>query len=112
MFETILNWKLLDGSHDFPGPDGGTCINEAAIVAAGFKYRSVEHAADCPACFSRPIAQYAIGLNDAMPDALRQRLLLPFVMRLAGTRDTKAVEKSRADFILRRCVCAARDRLP
>jgi hypothetical protein len=36
MFETILNWKLLDGSHDFPGPDGGTCINEAAIVAAGF----------------------------------------------------------------------------
>ena len=31
-FEHILNWKLLRGSHDFPG-------NEAAIVAAGFAYR-------------------------------------------------------------------------
>jgi hypothetical protein len=30
MFNTILNWKLPEGSHDFPGPDGGTCINEAA----------------------------------------------------------------------------------
>ena len=32
MFDKIINWKLLNGSHDFPGPDGGTCINEAAIV--------------------------------------------------------------------------------
>ena len=31
-FEHILNWKLLRGSHEFPGKDGGTCINEAAIV--------------------------------------------------------------------------------
>jgi hypothetical protein len=22
----MLEWKLLRGSHDFPGPDGGTCI--------------------------------------------------------------------------------------
>ena len=36
-FEHILNWKLLRGSHEFPGKDGGTCINEAAIVAAGFR---------------------------------------------------------------------------
>jgi hypothetical protein len=35
-FDKILNWKLQRGSHTFPGPDGGTCINEAAIVAAGF----------------------------------------------------------------------------
>ena len=35
-FDHILNWKLLGGSHVFPGTDGGTCINEAAIVAAGF----------------------------------------------------------------------------
>jgi hypothetical protein len=31
-FDKILNWKLLRGSHYFPGPDGGTCVNEAAIV--------------------------------------------------------------------------------
>lgn len=30
-----LDWKLLKGSHQFPGPEGGTCINEAAIIAAG-----------------------------------------------------------------------------
>ena len=35
-FDHILNWKLKAGSHQFPGPDGGTCINEAALVAAGF----------------------------------------------------------------------------
>ena len=39
-FDHILNWRLLRGSHDFPGKDGGTCINEAAVVAAGFEYRS------------------------------------------------------------------------
>ena len=32
---SLLDWKLLRGSHDWPGSDGGTCINEAAIVAAG-----------------------------------------------------------------------------
>jgi hypothetical protein len=99
-WNNILNWKLLKGSHDFPGPDGGTCINEAAIVAAGLKYHKVSHASDCPPCFSRPIAAYAIGLNDAMPDALRQDLLLPFVVRLAGTADTSAVEKKRAEYIV------------
>src|SRR3954469_11104610 len=35
-FDHILNWTLQPGSHPFPGKDGGTCINEAAIVAAGF----------------------------------------------------------------------------
>ncbi len=34
-FDHILNWTLKVGSHPFPGKDGGTCINEAAIVAAG-----------------------------------------------------------------------------
>ena len=56
MFEEIVNWKLLKGSHKFPGPQGGTCINEAAIVAAGFEYKEIKSAHDCPPCFSRPIA--------------------------------------------------------
>jgi hypothetical protein len=45
-FDHILNWKLLGGSHVFPGTDGGTCINEAAIVAAGFAYQPLEGALD------------------------------------------------------------------
>ena len=50
-FDKILNWKLLRGSHLFPGPDGGTCINEAAILAAGHPYRTVRSVEDCPESF-------------------------------------------------------------
>lgn len=99
MFDHILNWRLLSGSHKFPGPDGGTCINEAAIVAAGFKYREIKSADDCPPCFSRVIAGYAIRLNDSMSDALRQKLLMPFVTRLAGTADADDKEIERARYI-------------
>jgi len=63
----ISNWKLLKGAHDFPGADGGTCLNEAAVVAAGYRYRSVCCILDMPACFSHVIAHYAMILNDAMP---------------------------------------------
>ena len=94
----ILQWKLLSGSHGFPGPAGGTCINEAAIVAAGFPYKAVSTAADCPPCFSPVLSAYLIRLNDGMPDRERQRLL-PFVMRLSGSRDTDATEIERARFI-------------
>jgi hypothetical protein len=98
VFDKILNWKLKKGSHEFPGPDGGTCINEAAIVAAGFEYREIMRPNECPACFSRTISAYALGLNDLMPDDVRQRLL-PFVMRLAGSADTIEVEIERAEYI-------------
>jgi hypothetical protein len=47
-FDHILNWKLKAGSHPFPGKDGGTCINEAALVAAGFEYRPVRRVEDMP----------------------------------------------------------------
>ncbi|ACA18858.1 conserved hypothetical protein [Methylobacterium sp. 4-46] len=93
-FDHILRWRLLPGSHAFPGPDGGTCINEAAMVAAGLPYRAIRSSADCPPCFSRPLASYALGLNDAMPDAERPRLMA-FVLRLAGSADTVAVEAAR-----------------
>src|SRR3974390_2702384 len=63
-FTRMLNWKLLRGSHEFPGPDGGTCINEAAIIAAGYPYRPVRRIDDCPDSFSRPLALYAMCLNE------------------------------------------------
>jgi hypothetical protein len=100
LFGSMLTWKLRHGSHEFPGPDGGTCINEAAIVAAGFPYHSVQSADDCPPCFSRPVSDYSIALNDLMPMKTRQRLLMPFVLRLAGTADTEAVERLREAFIV------------
>jgi hypothetical protein len=96
-FDHILNWKLLAGSHPFPGPDGGTCINEAAIVACGFPYQIVTSADCMPRCFSRPICQLAMQLNDNATEVQRQRLL-PFVTRLACA-DTPKVERERGRYI-------------
>jgi hypothetical protein len=103
-FRRMLDWKLLRGSHEFPGPDGGTCINEAAIVAAGYPYRAVYCVKDLPAAFSRPISMLALCLNDTLDDALRQELLLPFVARLGGSADTPKIEMTRAELILERTV--------
>jgi hypothetical protein len=96
-FDHILNWKLKQGSHPFPGKDGGTCINEAALVAAGFPYRPVRQVEEMPACFSRPICRLAMQLNDEADDENRQRLL-PFVTRLACA-DTREVERDREAYI-------------
>ena len=90
-FDHILNWKLKEGSHRFPGKDGGTCINEAALVAAGFEYRPIRRVEDMPECFSRPICRLAMQLNDSATEAERQRLL-PFVTRLACA-DTPEIER-------------------
>ena len=99
-FDSILNWKLKRGSHRFPGPDGGTCINEAAIVAAGFPYQPVRSVQDMPACFSRPICTLAMYLNDWSSDEERQQLL-PFVTRLACA-DTTEIEREREAYIAMR----------
>jgi hypothetical protein len=101
-FDHILNWTLKIGSHQFPGQDGGTCINEAAIVAAGFEYRPVRNPEDMPDCFSRPICRLAMQLNDEASNAERQRLL-PFVTRLACA-DSEQVERERAVYIYTRIV--------
>ena len=96
-FDQILNWKLLRGSHFFPGPEGGTCINEAAVVACGFPYRPVSSVKAMPDCFSRPICHLAMQLNDKATDAERKRLL-PFVTRLACA-DRPEVEWERSRYI-------------
>ncbi|WP_188312069.1 hypothetical protein [Salinarimonas soli] len=98
-FDHVLNWKLKQGSHPFPGKDGGTCINEAALVAEGFEYRPIRQAEDMPDCFSRPICRFAMLLNDQACDSDRQRLL-PFVTRLACA-DGPEVERARAAYINR-----------
>jgi hypothetical protein len=92
--------KLAKGGHKEINADGEVCVNEAAILAAGFEHRKVRQANDCPSCFSRVIAQYAIILNDRMPNNLRNELLTPFILRLAGTADRPAVELARLTFIV------------
>ena len=101
-FDHILHWKLIEGSHRFPGKDGGTCVNEAAIVAAGFEYQPVRRVEDMPKCFSRPICRLAMRLNDSANDVERQQLIR-FVTRLACA-DTPEVERERAAYIQSRTV--------
>jgi hypothetical protein len=96
-FDHILNWKLKEGSHPFPSKDGGTCINEAALVAAGFEYRPIRCPSEMPQCFSRPICNLAMWLNDFAMDHDRQRLL-PYVTRLACA-DSPEIEEARGAFI-------------
>lgn len=98
-FDHVLNWKLKQGSHPFPGKDGGTCINEAALIAEGFDYRPIRQTEDMPACFSRPICRFAMLINDYATDEERQQLL-PFVTRLACA-DRPEVERARATYINR-----------
>src|SRR5262249_9967780 len=96
---------ILRGSHEFPGPDGGTCVNEAAIVAAGYPYTPVRRIDDCPPSFSRPLALYAMCLNEiVLDDTLRQGLLLPFVAGLSRAPGPPEVVLQRVALILQRTV--------
>ena len=83
-FNALLNWELKKGSHEFPGPNGGTCINEAAIVAAGFEYKEVSSVKDMPPCFSKVICSYALTLNDLMPDEIRNKKITAVCCKIGG----------------------------
>jgi hypothetical protein len=93
-----LRWNLQAGSHDYPA-GSGVCATELAVLVAGFEYRPVVDPKDAPDCFSRTIVSPTMILNDAMPHNLRQKLLTPFVTRLAYTADTSEVEAQRARFM-------------
>jgi hypothetical protein len=66
-------------------------------VAAGFPYKPIRAAEEMPECFSRPICNLAIQVNDQASDADRQRLL-PYVTRLACA-DSPKVEAERSAYI-------------
>src|SRR6266581_3414699 len=104
-FGSLLHWRILLVILELPSLDGGTCVKVAAIVAAGYPYTPVRRIDDCPASFSRPLALYAMCLNEiVLDDTLRQELLLPFVARLAGAADTPEVDLQRVALILQRTV--------
>jgi hypothetical protein len=90
-------------------------VNEAAVIAAGFEYRAVRDVSCLPDCFSRPVSDYAVYLNDLMLHRVRNDLLMPFVTRLPGTSDSPWIEAKRAEFIVietaRRIVAAEYDEI-
>lgn len=97
--ETWLDWELKHGSHEFPGTDGGTCVNEAALVVAGFAYHEVTSILDLPESFCPVISQYALSLNDAMPEGEVLNRLRPFAARLSGTGDGRRIADERGAFL-------------
>lgn len=99
-FQQLANLRLARGSHKQPNKGGNICVNEAAVIAAGFQYREIRDVSCLPDCFSRPVSEYAIYLNDFMMHRVRNELLVPFITRLPGTSDAPWVEEERARLIL------------
>ena len=112
-FQQLANFRLARGSHKQPNKGGNICVNEAAVIAAGFQYREIRDVSCLPDCFSRPLSEYAIYLNDFMMHRVRNELLAPFVTRLPGTSDAPWIEEQRARLIVvetvRRIVAAEYD---
>ena len=40
-FQQLANFRLARGSHKQPNKGGNSCVNEAAVIAAGFQYREI-----------------------------------------------------------------------
>ena len=91
---TIIEERLQEpitlsaGSHH---PDSGeTCLLEAVAWIAG------EPWSDHPVCVCPVLAAFGRAWNDGLGDEARNRLLLPFLTRLVGTRSTAEIQERRA----------------
>ena len=78
---------LEAGGHD--SPETGLCLLEAVAYVTGLPH------SDQPPCACPVVTRYAMALNDRMPDDQRQRLL-PYIVRIAGSKATPEVERLRA----------------
>lgn len=56
-FQQLANFRLARGSHKQPNKGGNICVNEAAVIAAGFQYREIRDVSCLPDCFSRPVSE-------------------------------------------------------
>ena len=91
-----LEINLSSGAHK--SPQDGICIMECVAYING------EEHSDKPACACPVITAFAIRTNDWMIDSERSQLL-PFVLRIAGSKATKEIERQRgyiaADYAVR-----------
>ena len=68
--------ETLKGSHD--KREAGLCAMEWVAYLAG------EEHSDSPQCVDPVLRRFSIGLNDNLPDDLRQQLR-PYLARMIGT---------------------------
>ena len=62
-FQQLANFRLARGSHKQPNKGGNICVNEAAVIAAGFQYREIRDVSCLPDCFSRPVSEFGISAH-------------------------------------------------
>jgi hypothetical protein len=79
--------RLAYGLH--ASPDEGMSLLEAVSWVAG------EPFGDRPRCVSPALAAFGGAWNDALPDDDRDRLLVPLIPALIGTRTTEADDETR-----------------
>jgi hypothetical protein len=82
----IIDYTLRPGSHE--SPQDGLCAMEWVAYLAGEKH------SDYPSCVDLALRGFAIGLNDNLPDDLRQQLR-PYLARMIGTADDGRSEERR-----------------
>jgi hypothetical protein len=87
--QTLKYQTLSRGSHH-PN-EGKACMMEAVSFLAGEKFT------DQPECVSRVIATFCRTWNDGLEQEDRDRLLLPLLQAVIGTRTTDADEEIRSD---------------
>jgi hypothetical protein len=86
-----ISIRLAPGSH--PSPVEGVCVVELSSVIAG------EEFSDRPRCVCPVIGAYLRSWNDRAPHAERQQLL-PYAVRIVGSRAGKAATRRRRDTCL------------
>jgi hypothetical protein len=82
----IIDYTLRPGSHE--SRQDGLCAMEWIAYLAGEKH------SDYPSCVDLALRGFAIGLNDNLPDDLRQQLR-PYLARMIGTADDGRSEERR-----------------
>jgi hypothetical protein len=80
----IIDYTLRHGSHE--SPQHGLCAMEWVAYMAGEKH------SDYPSCVDLALRGFAIGLNDNLPDDLRQQLR-PY---LAGSSGRPTTDEARS----------------
>lgn len=94
--QPIITWPYVLRRGHSKNPAGGACAMDAINWLVHGKH------GDKPDCACPVIGKYVIGLNDAMPDDQRQRLLA-FLPRIAGSRSA-AHKQARGEILARGAV--------
>jgi hypothetical protein len=98
-----ISYELGKGSHDTR--ETGMCAMEWVAYIAG------EEHSDSPVCVDPVLRRFGMGLNDALPDDMRQRLR-PYLARMIGTAGDGRSEERRwalADWAVRFAAAEAQD---